>query len=243
MIPEPIDIKNSFLTSLNDCRALFRHCLTPRGLHTDYGVESAFLQFHKAWETFLEDSMLCFLCGQQPISGQPVTPRFIVSDFEVARTIFYQGQPYKEWTNKDDILKRYSIFFETQTIDQIETNRLITAIRPISSTIKEIIDIRNVIAHSSFAAQNKIKIKPVKSNRGLKMVICAPILAENKLVKRCVTIQKASFKLLARKKIQAKQTRIKVMATCRNVKTGLSHQCKPVSIFSTNSSAQLLITI
>jgi len=158
MIPEPIDIKNSFLTSLNDCRALFRHCLTPRGLHTDYGVESAFLQFHKAWETFLEDSMLCFLCGQQPISGQPVTPRFIVSDFEVARTIFYQGQPYKEWTNKDDILKRYSIFFETQTIDQIETNRLITAIRPISSTIKEIIDIRNVIAHSSFAAQNKIKM-------------------------------------------------------------------------------------
>lgn len=152
MIPEPIDIKTTFTTSLAGCRQLYRHCQNPIDLHTDAGIEAAFLQFHKSWEVFLEDTMLSFLCGKQPLTGPAITPKFIVTDFEDARNIFYQEKPYKEWTNKEEINTRFKIFFVTVN----DTNRIIDSLRPIQTTMDEIKFIRNSIAHSSFSTKEKI---------------------------------------------------------------------------------------
>lgn len=152
MIPEPIDIKTTFITSLSGCRQLFRHCQNPVDLHTNAGIEAAFLQFHKSWEVFLEDTMLTFLCGKQPLTGQTITPKFIVTDFEDARNIFYQDKPYKEWTTKEEINKRFQIFFVTVN----NSNRILDSLRTVQTTMDEIKFIRNSIAHSSFATKEKI---------------------------------------------------------------------------------------
>jgi hypothetical protein len=152
MILEPLDIKATFLASLGGCRQLYRHCQSPVDLHTNAGIEAAFLQFHKSWEVFLEDTMLSFLCGKQPLSGLPITPKFTVADFEDARNIFYQDKPYKEWTTKEEINKRFQIFFVTVN----DTNRILDSLRPVQTTMDEIKFIRNSIAHSSFSTKEKI---------------------------------------------------------------------------------------
>ena len=152
MILEPLEIKTTFLLSLDGCRQLFRHCQNPIDVHTNAGIEAAFLQFHKSWEVFLEDTMLSFLCGKQPLTGTPIIPKFVVADFEDARNIFYQEKPYKEWTTKEDINKRFQIFFVTIR----ETNRILDSLKLVQTTMDEIKFIRNSIAHSSFSTKEKI---------------------------------------------------------------------------------------
>ena len=47
-------VKDKFINTLTESRDLFNHCLSPVGLHTDSGVEAAFLQVHKIGKCFLK---------------------------------------------------------------------------------------------------------------------------------------------------------------------------------------------
>lgn len=144
-MPTINDIKSNFMTSLNECRGLFNYCLSSQEPHTNAGIEAAFLQLFRSWEVFLEEFLLCYLCGEQPLNGQSINPYFTVRDFEVARGILYQERPYCEWTNVEILIRRFTYFFALP-------NRVDDALRPVVVELKEITKIRNVIAHSSSIA-------------------------------------------------------------------------------------------
>lgn len=141
-------VKQEFLDSIADCRALFVHCISTAGPHKLPGVEAAFLQMHSAWEIFLEESLLNFLCGQQPLNGTSITPAFTVADLEVARKILYQEKPYTEWTNVDNIQKRLDIFLGDQNV-------FTSSLLPFITHLKDITKIRNAIAHTSITARKQ----------------------------------------------------------------------------------------
>jgi len=141
------NIKDNFLNSLTACRQLYRHCLSPKDIHSEAGVEAAFLQMQTAWEIFLEEILLIYLCGEQPLAGASVSPHFIVKNIEIARKILYQDRQFCEWTKPEIIRERFNIIYFDSP------NRLDDAIRPIVGILREIAAIRNYIAHSSLKAK------------------------------------------------------------------------------------------
>lgn len=140
------DVKNRFLVTLSESRDLYNHCLSPAGLHTDSGVEAAFLQLHKNWELFLEDTLLCLLNGDPVISGDAIIPRLTLTDKELIRQILYQDKNYIEWTDETIIKKRFERHLYIP-------NRIINTLNTISIELKDITKIRNFIAHSSGTAK------------------------------------------------------------------------------------------
>lgn len=139
-------VKDKFINTLTESRDLFNHCLSPIGLHTDSGVEAAFLQVHKNWEVFLEDTLICILNGQVVISGDPISPKLTVADRNLIRVILYQDKNYIEWTDEVTIKKRFERHL-------IIPNRIINSLNVISTELKDITKIRNFIAHSSGTAK------------------------------------------------------------------------------------------
>jgi hypothetical protein len=140
------DVKNRFLVTLSESRDLYNHCLSPAGLHTDSGVEAAFLQLHKNWELFLEDTLLCLLNGDIVISGDVIIPKLTLPDKELIRSIIYQDKNYIEWTDETVIKKRFERHLNVP-------NRIINTLNTISVELKDITKIRNFIAHSSGTAK------------------------------------------------------------------------------------------
>ncbi|MEP7164566.1 MAG: hypothetical protein ABI741_07725 [Ferruginibacter sp.] len=154
MIPNPEDILKKFTSSIIDCNALFFHCLNPIAKHTDAGIEAAFLQLVKSWESFLEDCTLILLCGKMPISGNKIQPRFTLSNIEDVRKIIYNGNRFVDWINYENLIPRFKLFFE---IDSNEENHLTIALKQSQTVIKNIRIIRNEIAHSSLTTETQIK--------------------------------------------------------------------------------------
>jgi len=142
------NVKDNFINTLTESRDLFTHCLSPVGLHTDSGVEAAFLQVHKNWEVFLEETLVCILNGQNVLNGTPIVPLLTVADRELIRNILYQDKSYIEWTDETTIKKRFERHLEVP-------NRIIDCLNTISVELKDITKIRNFIAHSSGSAKIK----------------------------------------------------------------------------------------
>lgn len=142
-------INTTFAESIGQSRVLYRHCLTPKGLHTNTGVEAAFLQIQKSWERFLEDLFLSVLCGERP-TRKPLASHFVVKDLEIARRILFNGRPYVEWTRFDDVMGRVNTYLEVPNIVE-------TTLSSIAGEIEEIKTIRNFIAHSSKKAKEEFE--------------------------------------------------------------------------------------
>ncbi len=142
------NVKDNFINTLIESRDLFNHCLSPVGLHTDSGVEAAFLQVHKNWEVFLEDVLICILNGEPVLAGATINPLLTVPNRELIRNILYQDKNYIEWTDETIIKKRFTRHL---TIP----NRIVDCLNTISQDLKDIIVIRNFIAHSSGTAKTK----------------------------------------------------------------------------------------
>jgi hypothetical protein len=140
--------KRGFLTAVGDCRILYRHCLAPRAAHSDPGVEAAFLQLYRSWESFLEECTLSFLCGRLRVDGFTIPGHTVSSHEEFARKALYQDRPYVEWTDYDKVLIRWKAFFVTP-------NLLEVALRPGLVELGQMTTIRNAIAHSSPRSQRK----------------------------------------------------------------------------------------
>jgi hypothetical protein len=143
-----IDVKDNFVNTLVESRDLFNHCLSPAGLHTDSGVEAAFLQVHKNWEVFLEELLICILNGESVLTGNPIVPLLTIPDRELIRNILYQDKNYIEWTDETIIKKRFSRHLTVP-------NRIVDCLNTISQDLKDITIIRNFIAHSSGTAKIK----------------------------------------------------------------------------------------
>src|SRR5690606_28592347 len=126
------------------------------GLHTESGVEAAFLQVHKNWEDFLEEILICILNGNSVLNGDPVNALLTVSDRDLIRSILYQDKNYIEWTDETRIKQRFIRHLEVP-------NRIVDSLNIISQDLKDITIIRNFIAHSSGTA--KIKYQRLVRNR------------------------------------------------------------------------------
>jgi hypothetical protein len=122
--------------------------LSPKGPHTDAGVEAAFLQMYKAWESLLEECTLAFMCGRLRCDGKLVPALTVSKDEEWARRAMYQERSYLEWTNVDKNIERWNAVF-------VQPNIFVDAIRPATAELKHMSTIRNMIAHSSVLARRK----------------------------------------------------------------------------------------
>lgn len=173
----PQAIKDDFLNDLNDARILYRHCLGTREIHTEPGVEAAFLKIQTAWEVFLEEIFLSFLCGSQPLSGDMVVPYFTVNDVEIARKILYQEKAYCDWTDIDNVvMRRIKAFF-------LSPNRIEQALSTVKGDLQDILNIRNHIAHSSKKSKDrfaKICIKKLGGNPNLHRAADLLLMSDNK---------------------------------------------------------------
>ena len=95
---------------------------------------------------FLEETLICILNGQVVLSGVAISPKLIVADRDLIRVILYQDKNYIEWTDEVTIRKRFERHL-------IIPNRIIDSLNVISTELKDIIKIRNFIAHSSGTAK------------------------------------------------------------------------------------------
>ncbi|OXB06711.1 hypothetical protein [Flavobacterium pectinovorum] len=139
-------VRNKFIATITESRDLYTHCLSPVGLHTDSGVEAAFIQLHKNWEVFLEEILVCLLNGQTVINGDPITPKLTIGDRNLIRTIIYQDKNYIEWTDETAVKRRFERHLNTP-------NRIINTLNIISTELKDLTKVRNFIAHSSGTAK------------------------------------------------------------------------------------------
>lgn len=142
--------KRRFFADLADCRTLYRHCLAPRGQHSDAGAEAAFLQLFKAWEGLLEDCTVAFMCGRLRCNGTLVRCHVTATNEEQARRVVYQEKTYVEWTDVDKIIIRWSSIFG-------DSNDLEAAVRPARTELRHMRTVRNAIAHSSLRATRQFR--------------------------------------------------------------------------------------
>jgi hypothetical protein len=147
-MPPVVRHKSVFLREASSCRVLFRHCLTPRGPHSDAGVEAAFLQLFKAWESLLEEITLSYMCGRLRCDGSFVPSSSVSKDEEAARRMMYQERAFVEWTDIEKIKARWTSIFNAGNV-------LEQALRPASSELRQMNVVRNAIAHSSQRATIK----------------------------------------------------------------------------------------
>lgn len=139
--------KAAFQAALSSCKSLYRHCLVPYGLHTEAGVEAAFLQMFKAWESFQEDCAIAFMCGEARLDGLPVVCHVITANDDIARKVLYQERPYVEWTDADRVVERFNSLFPL--LSSQPYSLLTKPIKDIKRELGDMKIIRNAIAHSS----------------------------------------------------------------------------------------------
>ncbi|MFC1937444.1 hypothetical protein ACFLWY_02645, partial [Chloroflexota bacterium] len=88
---------------------------SPGALHqpqVDLIFELAFLKIFIAWEQFLENSFIRYMCGASSLSGR--NPRRIVSakHLEDALRVVCGDRLYADWTSVDVIINRANSFFD-----------------------------------------------------------------------------------------------------------------------------------
>lgn len=178
-MPLVAKIKKDFLGNLSSCRSLYRHCLSPKGAHTEAGVEAAFLQMFRAWESFLEDCSLAFMCGKLRCDALSVSCHVRTLNEETARGLIYQDRPYVEWTDVDKVIQRWDRLFPPLSL-------LVSAIRPAKLELSQMAAIRNAIAHSSLLSREKFQ-KVVQSHYGGKPSISRPADLLNAMYPKDIT--------------------------------------------------------
>lgn len=88
---------------------------SPGALHqpqVDLIFELAFLKIFIAWEQFLENTFIRYMCGASSLSGEK--PRRIVSVrfLDDALRVIYGNRLYADWTSVDVIINRANSFFD-----------------------------------------------------------------------------------------------------------------------------------
>jgi hypothetical protein len=139
-------VKKTFVDSAAECRALFNYCLATGGAGAEAGIEGAFLQLFKSWENLLEESVIAYLCGRLACDGTSVTCYIETQTEPVARKILYQGRPYVEWSNVEQVRDRLLLYFP-------RPNRLDGALVPNLVDLRHTTTIRHAIAHTSVPAR------------------------------------------------------------------------------------------
>jgi hypothetical protein len=120
------------------------------GPAADPGIEAAFLQMFKAWEFFLEESVVAYLCGRLCLDGASVASHITAPSEEIARRLLGGDRGYAEWTNVDDVQSRLGRYFPLP-------NRIDNALKASMVDLRHIARIRNSIAHTSTLASRRFR--------------------------------------------------------------------------------------
>ena len=147
-MPTTAEHKRRFSSAVADCMALYQHCMHPRDRHSIPGVEAAFLQVFMAWEVFLEDSLLGFMCGRLTCDAKLVAARMIGQSEEDVRVALYQERPYLEWSDPERTIERLERLL-------VQPSRPAAALRAGLVQLRQMRTVRNFIAHASVQARQK----------------------------------------------------------------------------------------
>src|SRR5262249_19074079 len=109
--------------------------------------ELAYLRMFIAWETFLEESFLRYLCGYVASRGSAALRQRAFRKVEDARIAVLSGRDFVSWSNVDRIRQRSRTFI---TLGSHET--VIGAAR---SRLEAFAAVRNRIAHGSAFARRE----------------------------------------------------------------------------------------
>ena len=120
-------------------------------VHRDIVVEAAYLQAFIAWEAFLEESFVLYVCGKRlPRQRNLRCLCTMRTRAQAENFIIPEGKEYAEWTKTTIITDRAIRFFEG---GRPYTNVL----RPHQSKLDHMRFIRNAIAHASKYSQEKFQ--------------------------------------------------------------------------------------
>ncbi len=152
-----------FLQSLQDCRRLADDAYlwsAPSGHGTrpyisrgrrDSIVEMAFLRAFLAWEVFVEESFILYLCGQKPPRGRRPYRHAFPPNHEIAMEwVIPEGRPYARWTAAGEVSQRAERFFRNG-------RPFAGILRSNQTALDETQTIRNAIAHRSTSARLKFE--------------------------------------------------------------------------------------
>lgn len=77
-----------------------------------YIIEHCFMRIYLAWENFLEDAFILFLCGSVDIKGNNYNRFAEPKDEEHAYNLLRGTKQYPDWTNLSNINTLSNLFFE-----------------------------------------------------------------------------------------------------------------------------------
>lgn len=111
--------------------------------------EAAYLLIFAAWEGFLEDTFLRFLCGYGNTAGSMTLHpgKAFSQDLSYAKTALYNGSPYLLWHNPSQVVRRAQRWF-ISCPHEIVINAAI-------SDIEDFAAIRHFVAHRSDDCEQK----------------------------------------------------------------------------------------
>ncbi len=156
-------VLTEFLRSLQECRRLSADAyrLSSPGVHgtrplvsqktRDQMTEMAFLSAFLAWESFVEESFILYLCGQMPPRGRAPNRYAFPPNEKTARSwVVPEGRDYAEWTVPTQVSERAGRFFQAG-------HPFALVLRSNQSVLDEVRIIRNAIAHKSVGAREKFE--------------------------------------------------------------------------------------
>ncbi|MGJ7521712.1 hypothetical protein ACSFA0_14590 [Variovorax sp. LT1P1] len=116
-----------------------------------YVYEAAYLLAFSAWENFLEQSFLRFMCGYASSSGAPTatTTWGKPSNLTGAMTTLLGGKPFKLWHNPQHVVGRSQGFFVGGAHELVVASAL--------ADIEDFAAIRHYVAHRS--ADTEVKFQ------------------------------------------------------------------------------------
>ena len=115
-------------------------------------TDLVFLRIYSAWETFLEESFIRFMCGAPSASGS--YPKCYVSPRNIDHAREFVTGPrlrYADWTDPDTVVRRAELLFRAG-------RPYATPVRAASLELNDMRAIRNRIAHRSVDARNKFAV-------------------------------------------------------------------------------------
>lgn len=112
----------------------------------------ACLRMHLAWEDFLEEAFIRYMCGAQPPGGPgPVLLRPVCGTITVARAMLLGGDEFVSWGRKTT-KKRARRYFE-------EGYGFSSGLPAAASSIDTLVATRNAVAHRSPSASRVFRLR------------------------------------------------------------------------------------
>lgn len=113
-------------------------------------IELAFLRTYLAWESFLEESFILYMLGQQPRRGRAPHRFAYPPSRRLAQDLISEGREYASWGGVAEVSSRAERFFRDGKPFSI-------VLRPNQHILNQTRTIRNAVTHSSPSATEKFE--------------------------------------------------------------------------------------